>query len=107
MAGGDFNKDRLGNSREIFGVYEDQSWAQPIPEETFGKFNICLVSSFDGSNTVPSCRNADAPYNEKQFVVTADGFMVTDNVEAIESKVLPYEFKHSDHNPVYKTFKLK
>lgn len=36
VAGGDFNKDLLGNSAEIFGVAggENDTWAQPIPEGT-------------------------------------------------------------------------
>ena len=36
VAGGDFNKDLLGNSPEIFGVAagENDTWAQPIPEGT-------------------------------------------------------------------------
>ena len=36
VAGGDFNKDLLGNSLEIFGVAagENDTWAQPIPEGT-------------------------------------------------------------------------
>ena len=34
VAGGDFNKDLLGNSAKIFGVAggENDTWAQPIPE---------------------------------------------------------------------------
>ena len=35
-SGGDFNKDLLGNSGDVFGVKakEFYSWAQPIPEGT-------------------------------------------------------------------------
>lgn len=36
ICGGDFNKDLLGNSEEVFGVSAgDYTWAQPLPEELF------------------------------------------------------------------------
>ena len=48
VAGGDFNKDLLGNSPEIFGVAagENDTWAQPIPEGTIPA-GLTLVAPFD------------------------------------------------------------
>ena len=51
--------------------------------------------------------NADAPYHEGQFVVTVDCFLVSPNVETLESRVVDTGFAYSDHNPVEMRFKLK
>lgn len=65
-----------------------------------------MVAPFNEEKPVPSCRNADGPYNDNQFVLTVDGFIVSDNVTVSGSDVYDLEFKYSDHNPVYMTFKL-
>ena len=95
VAGGDFNKDLLGNSPEIFGVAagENDTWAQPIPE--------------DETAPTASCRTASEPYSiETTFRLTVDGFLVSDNVEVVDSAVLDAGFLYSDHNPVWMDFKL-
>lgn len=103
ICGGDFNKDLLGNSAEVFGVEMGEvTWAQPIPEGTLPEW----LSKIACSNA-PSCRNADRPYDETDFVLTIDGFLVSDNIEVISAEVEDLKFAHSDHNPVYMTFKLK
>lgn len=102
ICGGDFNKDLLGDSSKIFGVSgEDYTWAQPIKEEFLNDTGLTLVKPFDEDNPIPTCRNADGPYNENQFVLTIDGFIVSDNVTVVESDVLAAGFLYSDHNPVY------
>ena len=107
ICGGDFNKDLLGNSEEIFGISAgDYTWAQPLPEELFRGKNITLVPPLDSENPVPSCRNADAPYHEGQYVVTVDGFLVSDNVTVNSATVIDTGFAYSDHNPVTMTFTL-
>ena len=107
VCGGDFNKDLLGNSAEIFGVSgEGQTWAQPIPEKLFEGTSLSLVAPFNESDPTPSCRNADAPYNSAQFVLTVDGFIVSDNVTVVRSDVIDLRFEYSDHNPVEMVFKL-
>lgn len=107
IGGGDFNKDLLGNSSEYFGCGElEDNWAQPIPEELIPE-EIQLIAPFDESRPVPSCRNADSPYDEDSFVLTVDGFLASANVEVIEAKVIDTGFKWSDHNPVYMEFVLR
>ena len=107
IAGGDFNKDLLGDSSVYFGAADQEySWAQPIPAETFDGFDITLVAPLDEDDPVPSCRNADGPYHEGQYVLTVDGFLVSPNVEVLESQVLDEAFRCSDHNPVYMDFIL-
>lgn len=107
VAGGDFNKDLLGNSAETFGHEElEDNWAKPISDELIPDF-MQLIAPFDESDPVPSCRNADQPYSESNFVVTVDGFLVSDNVTVEDALVLDTGFKWSDHNPVYMDFSLK
>ena len=109
IAGGDFNKDLLGDSSEYFGASDKEyTWAQPIPEGVFSQTSgIRLVAPLDENHPVPSCRNADGPYHEGQYVLTVDGFMVSDNVEVEEADVMDLGFAYSDHNPVEMKFYLR
>ena len=105
IAGGDFNKDLLDDSEAIFGKADKEySWAQPIPAGTFDGYDVTLAAPFDKNDPVPSCRNADGPYHEGQYVLTVDGFLVSDNVEVKSAKVLDTGFAYSDHNPVEMVF---
>ena len=109
VAGGDFNKDLLGNSAEIFGVAggENDTWAQPIPEGTIPD-GLSLVVPFDVDHPVATCRTANEPYNEETtFRVTVDGFLVSDNVEVVSADVVDAGYRYSDHNPIYMDFILK
>ena len=107
IAGGDFNKDLLGNSDEIFGVSgPEYTWAQPIPAQLVPE-GLSIAVPFDGEAPVPSCRNADRPYGPDNYVVTVDGFVVSANVEVVEARVWDTGFRWSDHNPVYMDFVLK
>lgn len=108
VCGGDFNKDLSGNAEEYFGISGGEyTWAQPIPKDMFNNSNLRLVFAYDENTMVPSCRNADDVYNLEQFVLTVDGFIISDNVEIISSRVIDLKFEYSDHNPVEMIFKLK
>lgn len=108
ICGGDFNKDLLGDSGKIFGVPgADYSWAQPLPVEDIPE-DFSLAAPFNPAAPVPSCRNADQPWNpETDFQLTVDGFIASDNVEVLQADVVDFRFAYSDHNPVQMTFKLK
>lgn len=107
VAGGDFNKDLLGDGGATFGVSgPDYTWAQAIPAELIPQ-ELTVIAPFDKENPVPSCRNADRPYGEDDFCVTVDGFIVSANVEVILSGVADTGFRWSDHNPVYMDFILR
>ena len=107
IAGGDFNKDLLGNSDGIFGISgPEYTWAQAIPAELVPE-GLSIVAPFDGENPVPSCRNADRPYGPDSYVVTVDGFIVSGNVSVVEANVFDTGFRWSDHNPVYLDFILE
>ena len=107
IAGGDFNKDLPGNSEEIFGVPGDAfTWAQPLDEGIIPE-GLALVDSLDPENPIPSCRNTDIPYTPgKSFVLTVDGFIVSDNVSVVDCHVIDEGFACSDHNPVKLRFTL-
>lgn len=107
ICGGDFNKDLLGDSGSIFGISgEAYTWAQPFPQELVPE-EISLVAPLDQENPVPSCRNADKAYDPKtSFVLTVDGFLVSDNVEVTGMQVMDTGFAWSDHNPVQLSFRL-
>lgn len=108
VAGGDFNKDLLGDSAVYFGAADQEySWAQPIPEGTFDGCDIALAAPLDTANPVPSCRNADSAYHPGQYVLTVDGFLVSANVAVEHTAVLDTAFRWSDHNPVTMTFTLQ
>ena len=108
VAGGDFNKDLLGDSAQYFGEADQEySWAQPIPEGTFDGYDISLVAPLDERDPVPSCRNADSAYHQGQYVLTVDGFMVSANVTVESAGVIDTGFRWSDHNPVTMTFTLQ
>ncbi|MBE6990660.1 MAG: endonuclease/exonuclease/phosphatase family protein [Ruminococcaceae bacterium] len=108
VGGGDFNKDILGDSSAYFGKSDiEYNWAQPLPEGIFDGTGLRLVAPLDESDPVPSCRNADGPYHQGQYVLTIDGFIVSDNVSVSGSAVIDTEFACSDHNPVEMTFTLE
>ncbi len=107
IAGGDFNKDISGDAESYFNTSAaNYTWAQPIPEEIFTGRNVSLVFAYDEEDPVPSCRNADGPYNPEQYVLTVDGFMITDNVTVNSAGVADLSFRYSDHNPVRMSFTL-
>ncbi len=108
VAGGDFNKDLLGDSVVWFGeADQDYSWAQPIPDGIFDGYDVTLAAPLDEDAPVPSCRNADSAYHEGQYVLTVDGFMVSKNVALESAEVIDTGFRWSDHNPVKMVFTLQ
>ncbi len=108
ICGGDFNKDLLGTSSQIFGISgDDYSWAKPFAYDKVPD-GITVIAPYSESEPIPSCRNADRPWNaETNFQLTVDGFIISDNVKCIKSNVKDLQFQCSDHNPVYMNFVLK
>lgn len=112
IAGGDFNKDLTGDPERDFGTLpkEDYSWAKPFPSSYLAGKNLSLKAPYDPETKVASCRNPDAAWtydNATQFVITVDGFIVSDNVEVKTLEVIDTQYAYSDHNPVRMTFELK
>ncbi len=108
VCGGDFNKDLLGNSAEVFGISDKEyTWAQPLPEGLFEGKHLSLAARCDAEHPVPSSRVADAAYHAGQFVITLDGFIVSDNVTVVREGTIDTDFAYSDHNPVELVFRLE
>lgn len=112
ICGGDFNQDLLGDSPTIFGTpVIEENWAKAFPTELLpeGFFVVYdLLNEEQRSELIPSCRNADQPYNEETtFVTMVDGFIISDNVQLNQVKTIDNGFLYSDHNPVSLKFELK
>ena len=109
ICGGDFNKDLSGDCYTIFHQekVEDSTWAQPLPEGIFDGTDLHLVVPLDEEHPVASCHTASAPYFEGQFVLTVDGFIVSDNVSVREATVVDTGYAYSDHNPIRMSFTLE
>ena len=107
ICGGDFNHDFTGNSKEIFNetVPEEYTWAAAFPDELIPEHFIKLTD-YTGGMTIPSCRNDDKPYDENNFTLTVDGFIISDNVIPTYMNVIDNQFLYSDHNPVELKFRL-
>lgn len=107
ICGGDFNKDLLADiPNELSQNKEEYTWAQPFPKAYLEGTDLNLISPYDPLNPVPSCRNADGPYNEQQFVLTVDGFIVSNNINIKSYRVINTNFQYSDHNPVELIFSI-
>ena len=108
ICGGDFNHDFTGNSKEIFNetVPEEYTWAAEFPDSLIPEhFN--KLTDYESGMTIPSCRNADKPYNEENFTLTVDGYIISDNVIPTYMDIIDNQFLYSDHNPVELKFKLQ
>lgn len=109
ICGGDFNKDLIGDGGACFGVKKDKdhSWCREYKTEAIPEGFSLVVPHKDGEN-IASSRTADAAYDiNKSFRCTLDGFIVSDNVEVLDTNTVELEFMYSDHNPVFMNFKLK
>ena len=109
IAGGDWNHDFTGDSKYQLNEGESEldalAWCAPFPEEMIPEGFTRVIDYASGLR--PTTRNADVPYSEDNFVVTIDGFIVSDNVDATYVDVVDTGFAYSDHNPVEMRFKLK
>jgi endonuclease/exonuclease/phosphatase family metal-dependent hydrolase len=108
VCGGDFNHDFTGDSTQKLngGETVDFGWAQPFPEKLLPE-GVKRCTDYDGQALVPTCRNCDIPYKEGNFTIIVDGFLVSDNVQALSVKNISKGFTYSDHNPVVLQFVLK
>lgn len=109
ICGGDFNKDLVGDGGACFGVAKgkDHSWCREYKKEDIPE-GFSLVVPYKKKDNIASSRIADAPYDiDTTYRCTLDGFLVSDNVEVLDTNAVELDFMYSDHNPVYMNFKLK
>ena len=109
ICGGDFNHDFTGDSTQRLndgmGTLE-YGWAQPFPEELIPEGFSRAISYKDGE-VKPTCRDCDIPYEEGNFTIIVDGFIISDNVRCVEVENIVTGFEYSDHNPVVMKFILE
>ena len=108
VIGGDFNKDLLGNSPEIFGTTREvPNWAKPINKDLISDA-FSLIRPENEEALVPTLRSSQTAYVEgESFVTVLDGFLVSNNIEVMHEEHINAVFTYSDHNPVLIQFKLK
>ncbi len=109
ICGGDFNHDFTGDSVKKLngGENTDFGWAQPFPEELLSQYTgIVRADIYDGGELRPTCRNCDIPYEEGNFTIIVDGFLVSKNVKITGLENIDTKFEYSDHNPVAMKFML-
>jgi hypothetical protein len=107
VCGGDFNHN-LKALEDDGSTHE--SWAYPFPREKLGdNLHFCIddKTQEEKDAMVESCRNSNEAYNpETTYVVTVDGFIISDNVVCKKYENKDTGFEYSDHNPVYMEFEL-
>ena len=104
IAGGDWNH-ALADSLELYESEQlPPDWVSTLDEDELPK-GLSVVQA-DNLAEVASCRGSDMPYVPGvTYLVTVDGFIVSDNVVATAHNV-DAGFAYSDHNPVTLTFEL-
>lgn len=110
ICGGDFNHDFTGDSKyqlnkDVPGDLDALMWCADFPAELIPE-GFSRVMDYKGE-LKPTARNTDVPYGENCFVITVDGFIVSDNVVPSHVDVVDTGFEYSDHNPVEMRFSLK
>jgi len=109
ICGGDFNHDFTGNSTQALndGESADFGWAQPFPANLIAKYaGISRAMNYTCGEQKPTCRNCDIPYQEGNFTIIVDGFLVSANVTVTYLENVQTGFVYSDHNPVVMKFIL-
>ena len=109
VCGGDFNHDFTGDSTQKLndgmGTL-DFGWAQPFPAELIPD-GFSRAISYKNGEINPTCRDCDIPYEEGNFTIIVDGFIVSNNVKVVEVENIVTGFVYSDHNPVVLKFILE
>lgn len=109
IAGGDFNYDIANSCGKYPTTQKKCPWIQDLAPDTITDVRY----HFEAPQNAPTCRSSDIPYTKGvNYMVTIDGFLISDNIEKIEVKTIANleedtEFIYSDHNPVQLKFKLK
>lgn len=107
VIGGDFNKDILGDSPQLFNTRTDvANWAKPM-NKTLIPAGFAALRPENETDIHPTSRDCDTGYIEGVTFVTAiDGFIVSDNVIQVHEEIIDTDFTNSDHNPVLLQFSL-
>ena len=108
ICGGDFNHNLKAEEKD---GENHESWAYPFPRSKMPNGVTFAMDQLDKEvlNSMPeSNRNNDTEYiSGKTYVCTLDGFIISDNVEMEDYRVIDTGYAYSDHQPVFMEFKLK
>jgi Endonuclease/Exonuclease/phosphatase family. len=106
IVGGDFNHTLGAESAGGFpSLQQYPEWVHELLDEDIAPGLSIVIN--ENVHEVATCRAADIPYEKGvNFTATIDGFIVSDNVEAV-SRAVDNAFKFSDHHPVVMEFRLK
>ncbi len=103
VAGGDFNHDIAGSDGLFPTEMERPEWVYSLGDD-----DLADGLRFVAATNAPTCRSTDIPYTKGvNYTVVLDGFIVSDNVEAVDVTNIDLDFEFSDHNPAMMTFRLK
>lgn len=104
VLGGDWNQTFPGVDIESYPVYkEGEYWLPYQIEEDW----IDEGWTFAYGNGEATYRLLNAPYEEGVSQTgVIDGFLVSPNVQLVDTKVIDLSFEYSDHNPVEINIKL-
>lgn len=102
IVGGDWNHQLPGTDSAKFNPGKElPDWLR-LMEAQFPNFN------WGADAETPSNRSMEQPYVAGQnFLSIIDGFLVSDNIEIVDTKTTDLQFKNADHQPVTLSFKLK
>lgn len=113
IAGGDFNHcliaDFFDSDEQALSHFESKQktpdWVKnSVLHNSELATGFRLAADKDGA----TCRGADIPYEKGvNYTTTIDGFIISDNVEAVSVKTVDTQYAYSDHNPVVLKFILK
>ena len=112
IAGGDFNHcliaDYFDSEEQAFNHFESK---QKVPDwiknSVLRNSELAEHFSIKADKDNATCRGADIPYEKGvNYTNTIDGFIISDNVEAVSVNTQNTEYAYSDHNPVLMRFKL-
>ncbi|MCM1989966.1 endonuclease/exonuclease/phosphatase family protein [Oceanirhabdus seepicola] len=101
ILGGDWN--HVITNKDSYDMSNWPEWLQVLPKDFTPKD---FKWAFDEKN--PSVRDLSEVYTlGETFTEVIDGFLVSPNIEIIDTHGYNLKFENSDHNPVTGSFKLK
>ncbi len=105
IAGGDFNHILSKDYPVLPSKQKRPPWVFDFPGENLPE-GFSIIHS-DNVDKFATCRASEMPYTKGvNYVVTVDGFIVSDDIEAASS-IIDSDYMYSDHNPVKMDFVLK
>lgn len=103
VAGGDFNQTFEGMDK--YPLRDTDNWTPGV----IGEDSLPDHFSFAADDSYPTCRLLNQPYSgsfDTDQVYVLDGFILSDNLQVSEIKVINTDFRYTDHQPVSLEVKL-